>query len=237
VKKELTQIEIKKIYQFVKQNGVPYIDLQHELVDHIAGDIEASWDNDSSKSFNQFLYDAYDGFKFEHNKKYPLSHFQQIVEEKTKSFQKYWFKNVMSYLKEYFKLPRIILTFLIFGLLMNLFTIGELQYLQIVCVSALLFMLVLSVYFYFKYKTEFKKYLTIKSFITFYWMYLFYMPYCLISIIRFLPIENFFFNNIIGQSIVSGLISIWVILSIGAVTTFPKILKRNVLKNLNIRLA
>lgn len=235
--RQLTQQEIQKIYQFVYQNGVPYIDLQHELVDHIAGGIEQEWKSDSNKTFNQCLYGQYEEFKFDHNKKYPVSNFQKILAERTKSLEQYWFKNVLTYLKEYFKLPRIILTLLLFGLLMNLFTIREVQYLKIIGVSSLLFMLVLSVYFYFKYKTEFKNYLTIKSFVTFYWMYLFYTPMCLLSIIKVFPVGSFFFHNIIGQSIVSGLISAWLIISIGAVTTFPKILKRDVLNQLNIRLA
>ncbi len=64
----LTQIKIRKIYQFVQQNGVPYIDLQHELVDHIAGGIEATWTVDKTKTFNQCLYEKYDKFKFENEK-------------------------------------------------------------------------------------------------------------------------------------------------------------------------
>ena len=44
MQKQLNQAEIEQILHFLKQNKVPYFDVQLELVDHFASAIESNWE-------------------------------------------------------------------------------------------------------------------------------------------------------------------------------------------------
>jgi len=234
--RKLSQKEIQKIYKFVKQNGVPYLDLQHELVDHIANGIEAKWSLDKSKTFNQYLYAEYDDFQFAHEKNYPISNFSKILKSRTRSLERYWINNLFNYLKEYFKLPLIVITLLLFGGLMSIFKFGDFQNLSFIAGLTFMFLILTTGIFYLKYRKEFNDYLIIRSFILFYYNYLFYTPLFIIMTLDFFPVQDFFFTNVFGQMIVSISLSLWVIVSVGSVTTFPKIIKQDFLNQLNMRL-
>ncbi|MDO7172174.1 hypothetical protein [Mariniflexile sp. AS56] len=99
----LTELEIEALYNFTKKHFVEWYDVQTELVDHLANGIEEQWEEKPNLTFD-------DALKIEF-KKFGVFGFSEIVEEKTSALEKYYRKEVWNCLKEYFKFPKIILTF------------------------------------------------------------------------------------------------------------------------------
>ena len=48
---KLTEPQIQDLYTFTRQHFVEHYDLQTELVDHLANDIETQWQNQNKLSF------------------------------------------------------------------------------------------------------------------------------------------------------------------------------------------
>lgn len=116
---ELTEKNIAQLYQFTKDHYVDHYDLQTELVDHLAADIEGIWSQDSSITFEQARDSSF--------KKFGIFGFGEVVEEKQKALSKQYWKEVWKEFIQFFKLPKIVLT-LFFGVgtyyLFSLFNSG-----------------------------------------------------------------------------------------------------------------
>ena len=108
----LNKSEIDRLYSFVQSKYVRYLDVQLELVDHLASGIEDLQSKDPNLSFETALNKIY--------RKFPVTGFHKLVEEKSKSLSKYWTRKMSLHLVNYFKLPRIIISFLIFIFLFSL---------------------------------------------------------------------------------------------------------------------
>ena len=50
---KLTTQQIDQLYLFTRQHYVEWYDLQSELVDHIANAIEAQWQQNPNRSFDE----------------------------------------------------------------------------------------------------------------------------------------------------------------------------------------
>ncbi|MFG6685371.1 hypothetical protein ACGK9U_02225 [Mariniflexile sp. HNIBRBA6329] len=100
--KKLTSLEIEHLYTFTRKHFVEFYDVQTELVDHLANGIEAQWEENSGLEFEKALEKEF--------KKFGVFGFSEIVEQKMHALEKYYRKEVWNCLKEYFKLPKIILT-------------------------------------------------------------------------------------------------------------------------------
>ncbi|OIQ36514.1 MAG: hypothetical protein BM563_10675 [Bacteroidetes bacterium MedPE-SWsnd-G1] len=98
----LTESRIKELYQFTRAHFVEHYDVQTELVDHLANDIEAIWENQPSLSFEQARDQSF--------KKFGVFGFMGVVEEKQKQISKKYWRLVWSVFKGFFKLPQIIVT-------------------------------------------------------------------------------------------------------------------------------
>jgi len=101
----ISQDQIKDLYTFTEKHFVEWYDVQTELVDHLANGIELQWQNDPNLTFDEAL-------KLEFGK-FGIMGFSEVVEEKTKSLDRYYRKLVWEYFKDYFKLPKIIISFFI----------------------------------------------------------------------------------------------------------------------------
>jgi len=116
VDRQLSQEEIQKIFAFTSKKYIKYYDVQVELVDHIAHQIEDLQEEDSKLSFDNALHKVY--------KSFGIYGFTKVQETKMFELQKYWRKKIISYYLMYFKLPKILLTaglaFLIYFLLSHL---------------------------------------------------------------------------------------------------------------------
>lgn len=100
--KKLSTSQIEKLYAFTRQHYVPYYDLQTELVDHLSNGIETQWEENETLSFDEALQCEF--------KKFGVFGFTDLVEKRQKAMNKKYTKLVFRILKEYFSLPKILLT-------------------------------------------------------------------------------------------------------------------------------
>jgi hypothetical protein len=106
---KLTQEQIEKLYQFTRQHYVEWYDLQTELVDHLANAIEEQWQQNSNLTFEDALQIEF--------KKFGVFGFMDVVEKRQATLNRNYNKIVWTHFKEFFTIPKIILTFtLVFGL-------------------------------------------------------------------------------------------------------------------------
>ena len=99
---KLTDQHIEQLYKFTRQHFVEHYDVQTELVDHLANDIEQIWEENPTLTFEQARDKSF--------KKFGVFGFMNVVEEKQKQMNKKYRKIIWSYLKQWFTLPKIILT-------------------------------------------------------------------------------------------------------------------------------
>lgn len=99
---QLTKEQIQNLYRFVEKHNVQWYDLQSELVDHLASDIEKNWLNEPALSFEQARYKA--------TIKFGIKGFAKFVNEREKALTKKYNKMNLKYFFEYFKLPKLLLT-------------------------------------------------------------------------------------------------------------------------------
>ena len=110
---KLTPQQIQELYKFTRQHYVEYFDVQTELVDHLANNIEQIWTTRPSFSFE----DARD-ISF---KKFGVFGFMDLVDERKKALNKKYWKLIWHFVKDWFQLPKIIFTALIFSAFYSIF--------------------------------------------------------------------------------------------------------------------
>lgn len=108
---KLTEKQIEQLYLFTRKHYVEHYDLQTELVDHLANDIEEIWLQTPNLSFEQARDVSF--------KKFGVFGFMEIVEKKQRQMEKRYWKILWSFAKEWFRLPKIILTLGLFYVLYN----------------------------------------------------------------------------------------------------------------------
>ncbi|MFN3752819.1 hypothetical protein [Flavobacterium sp.] len=106
---KLNAEQIERLYTFTRQHYVEYYDLQTELVDHLANAIEEQWLENPKLSFEEAL-------KIEF-KKFGVFGFMEVVEERQVALNKKYNKLVLSELKTFFSIPKIIGTFSAIGII------------------------------------------------------------------------------------------------------------------------
>ena len=115
---KLTTAQIEQLYTFTRQHYVEWYDLQTELVDHLAHAIEERWQENPSLSFTDALKSEF--------KKFGVFGFMDVVEAKQKFLQKKYNQIVLSHIKTFFTLPKIMLTSAATGFLF--LTLTNIQY-------------------------------------------------------------------------------------------------------------
>lgn len=105
---ELTKNQIDELYKFTRKHYVYHYDVQSELVDHLANDIENIWQETPNLSFEQARDKSF--------KKFGIFGFMDVVEKKQSQMTKKYYKIIFKFAKEWFRLPKIVLTLaMIFG--------------------------------------------------------------------------------------------------------------------------
>ena len=106
---KLTTIQIQDLYRFTRVHFVEYYDLQTELVDHLANDIEAIWEDNANLSFEEARAKAF--------KKFGIYGFSDVVTQRERAMHKRYIKYLFRELKQWFSFPKVMTTvamFLIF---------------------------------------------------------------------------------------------------------------------------
>jgi hypothetical protein len=103
---KLKEIEIEELYKFTRKHFVEHYDVQTELVDHLANDIEAIWKEKPKLSFEDAKKQSF--------KKFGVFGFMDVIESKQKALNKKYFKILWHFAREWFTVPKIVLTISIF---------------------------------------------------------------------------------------------------------------------------
>lgn len=103
---KITELQIESLYLFTRQHYVEHYDLQTELVDHLANDIESLWQENPNLSFMEARDLAF--------KKFGVFGFMDVVDNKLKAMNKRYAKILWNFGKEWFALPKISITIVIF---------------------------------------------------------------------------------------------------------------------------
>ena len=97
---QLSKEQIDELFKFVKSKYVRYIDLQYELVDHLASAIEVEMEQDKNLTFSAALSKVYARF--------PVTGFTHFVAQKGAALVSYWRRRWFQIFKSYFSIPSTI---------------------------------------------------------------------------------------------------------------------------------
>ena len=103
---EISKENIEQLYKFTRQHFVEHYDVQTELVDHLANDLEQIWEENPNISFEKARDISF--------KKFGVFGFMDVVEQKQKAMNKRYWKILWRFVKEWFTLPKAITTSMVF---------------------------------------------------------------------------------------------------------------------------
>jgi len=106
--RKISADEMEALFTFTQQHYVEFYDLQAELADHLANAIEAQWEAEPNVSFSIALDREF--------KKFGIFGFTDIVERRKAALSKRYRRIAWGYFKEFFTLPKAILTIGLIGL-------------------------------------------------------------------------------------------------------------------------
>jgi hypothetical protein len=102
----LTAYEIQNLYNFTRKHFVEHYDLQTELVDHLANDIEELYIENPKLNFIEARDLAF--------KKFGVFGFMNVVTARQRAMNKRYYRYLWHYFKEWFRLPQIMVLISIF---------------------------------------------------------------------------------------------------------------------------
>ncbi len=111
---KLTESQIQELYTFTRAHFVEHYDLQTELVDHLANDIEQMWQIEPKLLFEDAKNRAF--------KKFGIFGFMDAISAKAKAMNKRYLKYFWKELKKWFEIPQIVMTIGIFVLFYSVFS-------------------------------------------------------------------------------------------------------------------
>lgn len=140
---KITDEQIDMLYKFTRQHYVEYYDVQTELVDHLANDIEEIWRENPKLSFEKARDQSF--------KKFGIFGFMEVVEAREKAMTKRYWKLIWRFTKEWFSIPKIIITISLFLSFFMLFQIPKIEYLIL---TALGVAILIEIFNMFKYRKQ-----------------------------------------------------------------------------------
>ena len=127
---KLTQNHIEELYKFTRKHYVEHYDVQTELVDHLANDIEEIWVENPKVTFEEARDKSF--------KKFGIFGFMDVIEAKQKQMNKRYWKIILRFAKEWFTVPKIIVTFTIF---LSFFMLLQIEYSEYFFLGVLLILI------------------------------------------------------------------------------------------------
>ncbi|QTE21562.1 hypothetical protein [Polaribacter cellanae] len=128
---KLTNAQIDQLYKFTRKHYVYFYDVQTELVDHLANDIENIWKEYPNLSFEEARDKSF--------KKFGIFGFMDVIEAKQKQMNKRYRKIMWRFFKEWFTVPKIVTTITVF---LSLFFVLKIPYSEFVLLGALFILVV-----------------------------------------------------------------------------------------------
>lgn len=147
---QLTHEQTDELFKVCKNNAVYHYDVQMEMVDHLASSIEEIWETEPELDF--------DTAKKQAIQKFGVGSFTKVYREKEKELRKKYRRMLWQYVREFYRFPKIVMTFVFTAALFLLFQIVE-QTRWIMVAYFLLLMITIIIYYYvvfpkFKIKTD-----------------------------------------------------------------------------------
>ncbi|MFT4576664.1 MAG: phage shock protein PspC (stress-responsive transcriptional regulator) [Polaribacter sp.] len=136
---KISDNQITELYRFTREHFVVHYDVQTELVDHLANDIEQIWVEQPILTFREAKTISF--------KKFGVFGFMDVVEQKQKAMNKRYWKILLRFIKEWFTLPKIITTSLIF---MLFFTVLQSVYAKEILFVSIFSLVIIDFYYLFK---------------------------------------------------------------------------------------
>lgn len=124
---KLTETHIEQLFKFTRTHYVYHYDVQSELVDHLANDIEDIWVEKPLLSFEDAR-----GASF---KKFGIFGFMDVIEAKQKQMNKRYRKILWRFFKEWFTIPKVIITT---GIFIAIFLLLRIQFSEYVLMGSFL---------------------------------------------------------------------------------------------------
>ena len=103
---KLTETHIQELYTFTRKHFVYHYDVQTELVDHLANDIEEIWVTQQHLSFQEARDKSF--------KKFGIFGFMDVIDAKQKQMNKRYWKIIIRFVKEWFSVPKVLTTSIVF---------------------------------------------------------------------------------------------------------------------------
>jgi len=136
---KLTENQIDELYKFTREHYVYFYDVQSELVDHLANDIEEIWIGKPKLSFENARDTSF--------KKFGIFGFMDVIEAKQKQMNKRYWKIILRFAKEWFTVPKIVITISVFFIFFMLLQIQYSEYIFLVTLLILITLEMRIVYF------------------------------------------------------------------------------------------
>jgi hypothetical protein len=143
---KLTETQIEELYKFTRKHYVYHYDVQTELVDHLANDIEQIWVTQQYLSFQEARDKAF--------KKFGIFGFMDVIEAKQKQMNKRYSKILWRFFKEWFTLPKIVITTTLF---LTLFFILKIPFSEYVLMGSFLVLIMYDMIVLYKSRKNQKK--------------------------------------------------------------------------------
>jgi hypothetical protein len=99
---KLTENQINELFKFTREHYVYFYDVQSELVDHLANDIEEIWVVQPHLSFDDARDKSF--------KKFGIFGFMDVIEAKQKAMNKRYRKILWRFFSEWFSFPKLVIT-------------------------------------------------------------------------------------------------------------------------------
>ena len=136
---KITATQITELYAFTRQHFVEHYDVQTELVDHLANDIEHIWKAHPALSFQEARTMSF--------KKFGVFGFMDVVAQKQKAMNQHYWTILLRFAKEWFSLPKIVSTLLLF---LIFYTLLQFSFAKEIILIALGVLVLLNGYILFK---------------------------------------------------------------------------------------
>lgn len=152
---ELNNPQIRRLFDYVGYCDIDYIDVQHEIVDHLATEIETQINTNNDLDFEDVLDDVQHKYFFQ---------MKEMIQSKEQSIRESWATKLFSFYKSYFGFQHILVTaFMYLAIVLGTLIIGSSVLKSAIVICAILSLSNLSSYKKYNSKSS-KKYLTTKVF-------------------------------------------------------------------------
>lgn len=215
----LSQEEIQKLFEFTRKKYVRYIDVQVELVDHLASSIEQLQEENPQLDFDQALAKVYSRF--------PITGFDKLINEKTKTLYFSWLRKLKDYIVDFMTWPKILWFALLFMILFVLSSTvySSTFYRVIIAISVLAMVFEMAENLIFG-KEKISKYLSLSTYFGFNF---FFTLIPLQLIIQSQTWDNYLLEGN-SQIITCILLSFYLIILYALFVVFPKQLRLDVMR-------